>query len=135
MRISAKQRKRAEKLYGIGDGRLVRDFLPNGRSGLYIYAVAVRHHPDKVKIGMTRNWKSRRREYANWNLSPGDAVSEERVFCITEEFVDLAKLENHILRTVPFKRAHGNEWFFGSVEEAAREIDRIMCEHGISYDF
>lgn len=134
MQLTAKQRRRMEKIYGRGDGKLVKDFIPPGRSGQYIYAVAVRQHPDKVKIGMTRNWRNRRVAYATWDLSNGDAITEERVFCVTEEFVDLAKLENHILNTVPLVRAFGNEWFFGTVDEAARAIDRIMCEHCVTYD-
>ena len=134
MKMTAKQRRRVERFCGKEAGKLVTDFTPSGRTGLYIYAVTVSHHPDKVKIGMTRKWSSRRHEYANWNLSPGNAITDERVFCITEEFVDLRKLENHILQTCSLKRAHGAEWFVGTIDEAARHIDRVMCEHGISYD-
>lgn len=133
MRMTAKQRRRIDARMGNHTGKLVKDFVPAGRTGLYIYAVTVCHHEDKVKIGMTRHWGRRRHAYANWNLSPGNAITGERVFCINEEFVDLAKLENHILQTCSLERAHGAEWFIGSLDEAARHIDRIMCEHGISY--
>lgn len=133
MKMTQKQRRRIERIYGKGDGKLVTSFLPEGRTGLFIYAVTVSHHPDKVKIGMTTKWTSRRHAYANWNLSPGDAITGERVFCISEEFVDLRKLENHILQTCGLKRAHGAEWFVGTLDDAARHIDRIMCEHNISY--
>jgi hypothetical protein len=88
-----------------------------------------------VKIGMTRKWSTRRKAYASWDLSAGDAIVDERAFCITKEFVDLAKLENHILATFNFPVAFGNEWFFASIDEAVRHIDRVMCEHGISYVF
>jgi len=113
---------------------LVTDFMPSGRSGLYIYAVVVRHHPDIVKIGMTRKWVNRRKSYANWNLSPGDAIVEERVFRISEEFVDLERLEAHIIRTFEAPLAFGAEWFRGTLDEACRHIDRIMCANGIFYD-
>jgi len=122
-------------MYGRGDGKLVKDFSPSGRSGLFIYAVTVREHPDKVKIGMSRRWTTRRLEYANWNLAKGDGIIEERVFVLNEEFIDLEKLENHILCTFEAQRAHGREWYFGSVDDAGRHIDRIMCEHGLSYTF
>lgn len=114
--------------------RLVTDFTPKGRSGLFIYAVVLRMHPDKVKIGMTRKWHLRRKSYANWDLSPGDAISEERVFRITEEFVDLEKLESHILTTFDAPIAFGAEWFRSNIDDASRHIDRVMCAHGISYD-
>lgn len=113
---------------------LVTDFMPSGRSGLYIYAVVVKQHPDKVKIGMTRKWVNRRRSYANWDLSPGDAILEERVFRISEEFVDLERLEAHILQTFEARRAFGAEWFHETLDEACRHIDRIMCANGIVYD-
>lgn len=113
---------------------LVTDFMPSGRSGLYIYAVVIKQHPDKVKIGMTRKWVNRRRSYANWDLSPGDAIVEERVFRISEEFVDLERLEAHILETFEAPRAFGAEWFNETLDEACRHIDRIMCANGIVYD-
>jgi hypothetical protein len=121
------------RLLETGRRPLVDSFLPKGRTGLYIYAVVVKDHPDKVKVGMTRNWTARRNAYANWNLTPGDGVLQESVFCITEEFVDLPKLENHILKTLPLARASGSEWFFGSIDDASRHIDRVMVAHGISY--
>lgn len=126
--------KAVSRITGFTDGRLVKDFAPKGRSGSYIYAVAVKNHPDKVKIGMTTKWSSRRMAYANWDLANGDGITDERVFCLCEEFVDLRKLENHILQTFPARIAFGMEWFFASIDDAARHIDRVMCEHGISYD-
>lgn len=133
VKMTSKQRRRVEARIGSTDRRLVSDFIPRGRSGLYIYAVTVTHHPDKVKIGMTKDWSRRRYAYANWNLANGDAISGESVFCINEEFIDLAKLENHILMTCPLPRAHGAEWFIGTLDEAGRHIDRLMCENGITY--
>lgn len=113
---------------------LVRDFTPKGRSGLYIYAVVIKQHPDKVKIGMTRRWVNRQKSYANWDLSPGDAILGERVFCINEDFVDLEKLESHILRSFNAPLAFGSEWFASDLDTAARHIDRIMCANDISYE-
>lgn len=114
--------------------QIIKDFAPPGRSGLYIYAVILKQHQDKVKIGMTKNWKNRRYEYATWDLSPGNAILDERVFCINEEFVDLAKLENHILHTFKFDRAHGKEWFHASLYDACQHIDKVMCRHNITYE-
>jgi hypothetical protein len=113
--------------------KLITDFSPSGRSGLYIYAVVIKQHPDKVKIGMTRKWVNRRRSYANWDLSPGDAIIDERVFCISEEFIDLEKLEAHILSTFGEPRAFGAEWFRSDIDTACQHIDRIMCANDISY--
>ncbi len=134
MKMTAQEKRRVEARIGKPIGRMISDFIPSGRTGLFIYAVTVAHHPDKVKIGMTRHWGRRRHAYANWNLSPGDAITGESVFCITEEFIDLPKLENHILKTCPLNRAHGAEWFIGSLDDASRHIDRIMCETGVTYD-
>lgn len=131
---SRKNAKRLETLRPTRKQSIVKDFTPSGRSGLYIYAVVIRQHPDKVKIGMTRKWSVRRRAYACWDLSAGDAIVEERVFCINEEFVDLERLEAHILQTFDAPRAFGSEWFHETIDEAARHIDRIMCANGISYD-
>ncbi len=132
--LSRAQVKARAKITGYTDGKLVSDFLPKGRSGAYIYAVTVKNHPDKVKIGMTTRWSSRRWAYANWDLAQGDAILEERVFCICDEFVDLKKLENHILQTFEAPLAFGAEWFSAGIEDAARHIDRVMCEHAITYD-
>ena len=132
--ISKKELKHREKVYGVHHGPIIKDFTPRGRSGLYIYAVTIKQHPDKVKIGMTRNWKSRRYAFANWDLSDGDAVTDERVFCICEEFVDLEKLEKHILKTFDAPAAYKGEWFTAGIDDAARHIDRVMCEYNISYD-
>lgn len=136
IRLTKAQARRLARVLPVRPGtKLVTDFSPSGRSGLFIYAVVIRQHPDKVKIGMTRKWVNRRRSYANWDLSPGNAILEERVFCINEEFVDLERLEAHILETFDAARAFGAEWFFGTIDDAARHIDRIMCANDISYDF
>ena len=74
LKMTQKQRRRVERVFGKGDGKLVKDFLPAGRSGNFIYAVTVSQHPDKVKIGRTKSWKARRHAYANWNLAAGDAI-------------------------------------------------------------
>lgn len=132
-RMTKAAKRRVERLSN-APKPLVHDFVPSGRSGLFIYAVVVKRHPDKVKIGMTRKWKNRRVAYANWDLSPGDAILDERVFCINEEFVDLEKLEGHILRTFDAPLAFGTEWFKADIDQACRHIDRIMCANGISYD-
>lgn len=101
---------------------------------MVIYAVCVRQHPDKVKIGMTANWRQRQRSYQNWDLSPGDAVTDCRVFVLTEEFVDLRKIENHILKTFTNPLAFGAEWFLGTIDDAARHIDRFLTEYDFSYE-
>jgi hypothetical protein len=132
MNLTAKQKRRVQKLYP-QKRPLVEDYTPRGRKGFYIYAVSVAGHEDKVKIGMTSDWKVRRRSYATWNLSPIDAVLEERVFCLTEEFIDLKAVESAILQSFERPLAFGAEWFKGSVDDAARHIDRFLCAHDISY--
>jgi hypothetical protein len=125
--------KRAIKKFERGSG-FTSTYLPGGRSfGFYIYAVTVKDHPDKVKIGQTNKWKSRCKEYENWNLADGDGILEAAVFCLTEEYVSLKALEAHILETTQLERAARREWFFGDVEEAARHIDRVLTENEITY--
>ena len=132
MKIDARTLKRAEALYG-ARGPLVRTFVPKGRTGAYLYAVALHEHPGVVKVGRTANWQARRKSYAAWNLSASDAVAAERVFCLTEDFVDLPALERFILGSLPFPIRFGSEWFTAEIDDAAREIDRLLCESGLSY--
>lgn len=108
-------------------------FLPKGRSGLFIYAVVVADHPEVVKIGRTIRWTNRRKAYANWNLRPGDAITSERVFTITDEFVDLTQVEMAILDAAPWPRRSGNEWFVADHEDVCRHIEEILCSGGLSY--
>jgi len=113
---------------------LVASFLPKSRQQQYIiYAVTLYEHPGVVKIGRTFNWKSRRKYYESFNLRCGDAIEDERVFVITDEFVDLPKLERCLLERMPFPRRHGAEWFETTLDDMARVIDQFMCEHDISY--
>ncbi|NNH67813.1 GIY-YIG nuclease family protein [Rhizobium laguerreae] len=124
---------RIAKRYGKTQEALVSSFIPAGRTAFYIYAIVVKDHLDKVKIGMTKKWSSRRFSYANWNLAQGDGILDERVFIITDEFIDLGKIEAFILATFGAERAFGNEWFNASLDDAARHIDRVFCETNISY--
>ena len=71
--------------------------------------------------------------YENWNLRHGDGVLEERVFCLTEEFIDLPALEEHILDSLEYPRRPGREWLVAPLEDVARQIDRMLCEVGFSY--
>ena len=113
--------------------RLVSDFVPRGRTGFFLYAVVLSEHPDKVKIGMTRKWHNRRTSYANWNLASGNGVQSERVFRISEEYVDLRGLEAAVLSTFNAKRVSGMEWFASDIETAAKHIGRVLSDHGVSY--
>lgn len=133
MYMTRATKRRVDRLLGKRDP-LVSTFVPSGRSGYYLYAVVLRDHPDKVKIGMTSKWKQRRQSYATWNLASGDGILDERVFAITEEFIDLKKLENHVVKTFNAPIAFGSEWFFATLDEASRHIDVVLSEHGISYD-
>ena len=133
--ISAKAKRRMQSLYAVDREPLAKCFIPKGRSAYQIYAVSVKDHPDKVKVGRTQRWHMRRLAYSNWNLATSDAVMAEEVFNITEEFVDLPKLEAHILANLGLQRAFGQEWFFGNVEDTARIIDRLLCESGLSFTY
>lgn len=108
LRLTKPQARRAAAASAVRPvAKIITDFAPKGRSGLFIYAVVLRQHPDKVKIGMTRKWNVRRRAYASWDLSPGNAIIDERCFCINEDFVDLERLESHILQTFSAPLAFG----------------------------
>lgn len=130
--MGAKALKRAAKIYGWRQP-LFRTFVPAGHSHFVIYAVVLREHPEVVKVGRTNRWKMRRMAYLNWNLSNGDGILDERVFNITEEYVDLPQLEAHILSAMPFPLRHGAEWFVADLDEVCRLIDQILCKHGLSY--
>ena len=109
-------------------------FVPTGRSVAVLYVVSVKEHPGVVKIGRTmRGWNQRRREYAFWNLCAGDGIDREMIFTITEEFVDLAKLEAEVLAAMPFPVRSGREWFVADFDEACRLVDQFLCQHDISY--
>lgn len=132
--MDAKTRRKVMKRYGIPEpGPLVRSFLPGGRSQSVIYAVTLHDHPGVVKVGRTAKWKQRRTAYENWNLRPGDGIADERVFVLTEEFVDLPALEKHILATLPFPLRSGTEWFTADLDDVARVIDQILTACGLSY--
>lgn len=124
--------KRFDTLYG-GKGPWVGSFLPRGRSQYILYAVALSEHPGVTKVGRTTRWDRRRASYARWNLSDGDAIAAEQTFVITEEFVDLAKLEAALLAGLPFPTRHGREWFVADFDDVCRAIERFLCEHGLSY--
>lgn len=109
--------------------------FPRGGVHQVVYAVQVVDHPTVVKIGQTTNWRVRRRAYADWNLRCGDGILAEVPFLITEEYIDLLALEAEVLsrardRFMPYR---GAEWFVGDIDEAARLIDEVMCEGGVSY--
>ena len=108
-------------------------FTPPGKSGLFIYAVVLVDHPGVVKIGRTVRWKNRRRAYADWNLRGGDGIADERVFHITDEYVDLNALEHEILDRAPWPRRYKNEWFVAELEDVCRLIDQVLCEGDVSY--
>lgn len=112
---------------------LARSFVPRGRTAQVIYAVSVKPQPGVVKVGRTTRWKSRRQTYDTWNLTTA-AIEAERVFTLTEEFIDLERLEHHILDCLPFPLHFGREWFKADdIDDVARAIDRILVEHDISY--
>jgi hypothetical protein len=109
-----------------------RCFVPRGRTESVIYAVTLKEHPGVTKVGRTRKWSSRRKDYDTWNLS-SEAIEAERIFCITEDYVDIAALEEHILDRLPFPRRFGREWLVADIEDVARLIDQMLCEAGLSY--
>lgn len=110
-----------------------RCFVPSGRSGFYIYVVSVVDHPGVSKIGRTVKWNNRRKAYANWNLRPGDGIDQERVYCITDEFVDLNAVEAAILEAAPWPVRSGSEWFLVDFDDACRHVEEMLCVGGLSY--
>ncbi len=108
-------------------------FVPVGSSGAVIYAVVLRDHPTVVKIGRSFRWAKRRMTYDFWNLREGDGVLDERVFCVTDEYVDLHMLESAILDAMDAPIYRGREWFVSDIETAERTIDQVMCLNEVSY--
>ena len=108
-------------------------FLPKGRSASIIYLVQVRSHLDVVKIGRTTKWAQRRKCYENWNLSPGNGVVRERLFIITEEFVDLPALEKFLIASMPYEKAFGEEWFYADFDEAVEHVEGMVTNTRLSY--
>ena len=131
-RISAKIQRRIDKIYG-AEGPLVKSFAGKTGSSHTLYVVTLKQQPGIVKIGRTVKWSTRRVSYANWNLSNGDAIDQERPFVITEEYVDLHRLERDMLADCPFPLRHGNEWFRADFDEMCRYVDRFICASGLSY--
>lgn len=105
------------------------------RTQYVIYAVVLREHQDIVKVGRTTQWKSRRNEYDSWNFASGDGISDCLVFCITEEYADLAKIEaaciDGMALICPLHR--GKEWFRGTLHDARRVIEDVLCAGQLSY--
>jgi hypothetical protein len=105
------------------------------RSHYVIYAVVLREHPEVVKLGRTTHWKSRRRAYDTWNFAPCDGVSDCLVYCLTDEYVDLAAVEKACLDGMallcPIHR--GNEWFKGSLADARKVIEGVLCAGEVSF--
>lgn len=100
-----------------------------------IYAVVLREHPEIVKIGRSYDWRSRREQYATWNLCvSGDAIVQESAFLINEEYVDLPALERACLSEMPSFPVFGKEWFREEMDTACRAIDRVMCRGGLTYE-
>ena len=130
--ITDKSRRKAARLVS-QRAPLVRCFAPAGRSRYVLYAVSLKEHPGITKVGRAVNWERRRMAYANWNLSNGDAICREQIFTITEEYVDLAKLEKALLESLQYERRHGYEWLVAEFDEVVRAIDRFLCGHGVSY--
>ena len=114
--------------------RFTKYFTPKGRRSPIIYAVSLAEHPSLTKIGRTLNWNTRRKQYASWNLAKSNAITAQRTFLITEEFIDLPALEKHIIDMMPFpKLSHRSEWFETQIDDAAREIDRILTAASLAY--
>lgn len=122
--------RRGEKL------PMVKCAVPAGRTSYTIYAVCLREHPNVVKVGQTSKWAARRRVYEFWNLSKGDAIERAMRFVVNDEFVDLKRLESHILAAVgrAFPLHYGAEWFRGDFDEVVRLMDRVMAETGLTYE-
>ena len=105
------------------------------RTHSVLYAVVLKEHPGIVKLGRTTNWKQRRREYDNWNFSEGNGVLVCAVYCITEEYVDLAGLAsacmNGMAVAAPIHR--GREWFKSTIEHARLVIEDVLHTAQISF--
>ena len=108
-------------------------FAPKGRRHAVIYAVCVADHEGVVKVGRTVNWKSRRNSYQRWNLNNSSAITSERIFIITDEFADLAKIDGAILEGCHFPLRHGREWFVADLDDICRYVDRFLTINEISF--
>lgn len=110
-----------------------RCFVPFGRTGFALYVVVLVDHLDLVKIGQTRNWNRRKREYTEWNLRSGDGIEKSCVFHITDEYCDLLKLENAVLNLMPIGPAMRREWFKADFEETCKLVENFLISNDISY--
>lgn len=126
---------RVRKKSGVRLGQpFVSDFTPRTGRAPVIYAVTLVDHPGVVKIGRTMHWSSRRVAYANWNLRSGDGIANEAVYLLTEEYVDLPRLERDILALTPFPLRHGAEWFDADFESICAHIDQFITSTGFSFE-
>jgi hypothetical protein len=107
--------------------------MPKGRSQAVIYAVVLRAHPGIVKLGRTTKWSQRRRAYDGWNLSAGDGIAEAAVYCITEEYVDLAAVEAACLGAIDRPLVRGSEWFRAEMARARETIESVLNGAGLSF--
>ena len=98
-----------------------------------IYAVVLREHPTIVKIGRTTNWLRRRSSYDNWNFALGDGISNLAVYCVTDEYVDLAGLESACLGAMNKPLVRGFEWFRADLDHARKAIESILIASQISF--
>jgi T5orf172 domain len=105
------------------------------RSSYTIYAVTLREHPEIVKIGRTTNWRSRRNAYDTWNFASGDGVLGGVLYTITDEYVDLSAVEKACLSGMSMICSihRGSEWFHGTLDDAKKVIDDILCAGGITF--
>lgn len=62
-----------------------------------------------------------------------DAILREATFVITDEYVDLPKLEKAILEAIPFKLRSGTEWFIADFDEVVRLIERFLSETQLTW--
>lgn len=130
--IQKRQKKRIAALYG-ERGPLVKSFLPSGRTAPVIYTVSLLEQPGITKVGRTTKWCQRRRAYADWNLAHGDGIRSEATFLITEEFVDLAKLEQHILANIGLPLHWGREWFRGEFSDVTDVVRELLHRTNLSF--
>ena len=109
--------------------------MPLKRTELVVYAVVLREHPEAVKIGRTTKWRSRRRAYDCWNFAQGDGVLACAVYCITEEYADLAMIEKAVLNGMAMTcpAFSGSEWFKATLERARATIESVLVDAGVSF--
>ena len=121
MALTNRQKEARDGLAGIvRPRRLVGSVnVPNGRSSAVLYVVTLKEHAGVVKVGQTQKWGNRRKSYANWNLRPGDAIKAERAFVLTEQFVDLLRLECELIAQL---RAAGIHWDESVVERLSQHL-------------